>query len=59
MLSEKALKAITKLYEKVDFKETSIALDLTMKRLYLEKEIMEKLLNQICVLYKEIMQHQR
>jgi hypothetical protein len=27
MLSEKALKAITKLYDKVDFKETAIALD--------------------------------
>jgi hypothetical protein len=27
MLSEKTLKAITKLYDKVDFKETAIALD--------------------------------
>jgi hypothetical protein len=35
MLSEKALKAITKLYDKVDFKETAIAL--TMKRQYLQK----------------------
>jgi hypothetical protein len=37
MLSEKALKAITKLYDKVDFKETAIALDLTMKRQYLQR----------------------
>jgi hypothetical protein len=34
---KKALKAITKLYDKVDFKETAIALDLTMKRQYLQK----------------------
>jgi hypothetical protein len=37
MLSEKALKAITKLYDKVDFKETAIALDPTMKRQYLQR----------------------
>jgi hypothetical protein len=56
MLSEKALKAITKLYDKVDFKETAIALD-PMKRQYLQRGGREATEEDMLDLYVEILKH--
>jgi hypothetical protein len=45
---KKAFKAITKLYDKVDFKETAIALDPNKKRQYLQKGRTGKLPKRTC-----------
>jgi hypothetical protein len=48
MLSEKTLKAITKLYDKVDFKETAIALDPNHEASIFAKGRTGKLLKRTC-----------
>jgi hypothetical protein len=45
---KKALKAITKLYDKVDFKETAIALDPNHEASIFAKGRTEKLLKRTC-----------
>jgi hypothetical protein len=57
MLSEKTLKAITKLYDKVDFKETAIALDPNHEASIFAKGADGKLLKNMLDLYVEILKH--